>query len=161
MLSTKTSLAMTRVISWDVFVLNIKSQVSFAEYSLFHRALLHLLRWLVRSLKTTRAPSLAVISTSYGVASVSRIDEIVRLFCHRSSWHTYAWVLIHVIHIKDSGSRRGVSWVRDTLWMTHFVTHIWTSLDSCHIYEELWKQRRCDMSSLHTDEWLSSLHMHV
>jgi len=60
-------------IKWLRLVGSLKWYVSFAEYSPFYRALLQK--------RTVILRSLLIVATQYEVATVSRIDEIIGLFC--------------------------------------------------------------------------------
>ena len=61
---------------WLRLVASLKLYVSFAEYSLFYRALLQKRPIILRSL--------LILATPSGVPSVSRIDKLIGLFCKRA-----------------------------------------------------------------------------
>ena len=73
---------------------SLKLQVSFAEYSLFYRALLQKRHIILRSLLIVATPQQLILATSrvifgrisyYGVAAISRLLKITCLFCRISS----------------------------------------------------------------------------
>jgi len=70
---------MTWAMGWLQLVGSIKLQVSFAEYSLFYRALLQK-RPVILAHDLPDAHDLSYLN---GVATVSRIDKIIGLFCKR------------------------------------------------------------------------------
>jgi len=69
--------------AWLRSVDSLKSQVSFAEYSLFYRALLQKRLVILRSLRI-EAPHSTVAQECYGVASIRRLLKIIGLFCKRA-----------------------------------------------------------------------------